>query len=220
MFIRVAASLPASLPPSTCPQPFESDKRSRFPPLASAVLRGQDVIITLSDESTRQGTVHNVDPINFTVALLKVRPSARRWHPPPPPSPGRADTKRRRSCGGGTFWRARISRRRLTPPPTPPSPPHPQPPPPPIKGSNGASPRTPRDPLPRAARAARSLPTAAPGHPEHPRGAPRAERASSETRRIFLGSTDPDSSLPPPEIPAVPSARRRSAPCASSPGTP
>lgn len=92
------------------------------------------------------------------------------------------------------------------PSPDAPDPPHPQPPPPLIKGSNGASPRTPRDPLP-PVRAARALPTAAPGHPEHPRGAPRAERASSEARRIFLGSTDFDSSLPPPEIPAVPSAK-------------
>ena len=59
-----------------------------FRPSPPQSLRGQDVIITLSDESTRQGTVHNVDPINFTVALLKVRPSARRWHSPHPPLEG------------------------------------------------------------------------------------------------------------------------------------
>ena len=63
-------------------------------------LRGQDVIITLSDESTRQGTVHNVDPINFTVALLKVRPSARRRRFAPTLPWKWRRRKRRRSCGG------------------------------------------------------------------------------------------------------------------------
>ena len=35
-------------------------------------LVGQEVVITLFDNSTRTGTVQNVDPVNFSVALLKV----------------------------------------------------------------------------------------------------------------------------------------------------
>jgi len=36
-------------------------------------LLGQEVVVTLGDTSTRTGIVYNVDPVNFSVALLKVR---------------------------------------------------------------------------------------------------------------------------------------------------
>lgn len=36
-------------------------------------LLGQEVVLTLADGSSRTGTVYTVDPINFSVALLKVR---------------------------------------------------------------------------------------------------------------------------------------------------
>jgi len=39
-------------------------------------LLGQEVVLTLADGSPRTGTVYTVDPINFSVALLKVRPPA------------------------------------------------------------------------------------------------------------------------------------------------
>lgn len=37
-------------------------------------LLGQEVVITLGDASTRQGTMFNVDPVNLSVALRKPRP--------------------------------------------------------------------------------------------------------------------------------------------------
>jgi len=36
-------------------------------------LLGQEVVVTLGDASTRTGIVYNVDPVNFSVALLKPR---------------------------------------------------------------------------------------------------------------------------------------------------
>ena len=46
---------------------------------AHQALLGQDVVLTLADGTTRTGTVYTVDPVNFSVALLKVR------EPPPFP---------------------------------------------------------------------------------------------------------------------------------------
>jgi len=43
------------------------------PPLPHQALLGQEVVVTLGDASTRTGIVYNVDPVNFSVALLKVR---------------------------------------------------------------------------------------------------------------------------------------------------
>ena len=43
------------------------------PPLPHQALLGQEVVVTLGDTSTRTGIVYNVDPVNFSVALLKVR---------------------------------------------------------------------------------------------------------------------------------------------------
>ena len=42
-----------------------------FPPTHQALL-GQEVVVTLGDASTRTGIVYTVDPVNFSVALLKV----------------------------------------------------------------------------------------------------------------------------------------------------
>ena len=49
--------------------------------------------MTLGDASTRTGIVYTVDPVNFSVALLKVRRNTRRqttgvpWETPPPVRP-------------------------------------------------------------------------------------------------------------------------------------
>ena len=43
------------------------------PSLPHQALLGQEVVVTLGDTSTRTGIVYNVDPVNFSVALLKVR---------------------------------------------------------------------------------------------------------------------------------------------------
>jgi hypothetical protein len=59
-----------------------------FPPTHQALL-GQEVVVTLGDASTRTGIVYTVDPVNFSVALLKVRRNTRRqttgvpWETPP-----------------------------------------------------------------------------------------------------------------------------------------
>eukprot|EP00227_Mantoniella_beaufortii_P009496 CAMPEP_0197595432 /NCGR_PEP_ID=MMETSP1326-20131121/22854_1 /TAXON_ID=1155430 /ORGANISM="Genus nov. species nov., Strain RCC2288" /LENGTH=187 /DNA_ID=CAMNT_0043161793 /DNA_START=217 /DNA_END=777 /DNA_ORIENTATION=- len=48
---------------------------SALNPAHLKALLGQEVVITLADGSTRTGTVYTVDPVNFTVALLKPRRS-------------------------------------------------------------------------------------------------------------------------------------------------
>ena len=55
-----------------------------FPPTHQALL-GQEVVVTLGDASTRTGIVYTVDPVNFSVALLKV---------------GGTHADRRRGCRG------------------------------------------------------------------------------------------------------------------------
>ena len=66
------------------PFPDCSSRRRKFPPPAARALTaspplphqallGQEVVVTLGDTSTRTGIVYNVDPVNFSVALLKVR---------------------------------------------------------------------------------------------------------------------------------------------------
>ena len=56
---------------------------SPFPSLFQQSLLGQEVVITLGDASTRQGTMFNVDPVNLSVALRKVRRCLYRSRPSP-----------------------------------------------------------------------------------------------------------------------------------------
>lgn len=84
---------PISRPPKNKISPPTAGAHRRppvplFPPTHQALL-GQEVVVTLGDASTRTGIVYTVDPVNFSVALLKVRRNTRRqttgvpWETPP-----------------------------------------------------------------------------------------------------------------------------------------
>jgi hypothetical protein len=67
---------PISRPPKNKISPPTAGAHRRppvplFPPTHQALL-GQEVVVTLGDASTRTGIVYTVDPVNFSVALLKV----------------------------------------------------------------------------------------------------------------------------------------------------
>ena len=62
----------SSRPPKNIPPP-SAMALTVSPPLPHQALLGQEVVVTLGDASTRTGIVYNVDPVNFSVALLKVR---------------------------------------------------------------------------------------------------------------------------------------------------
>lgn len=73
---------PISRPPKNKISPPTAGTHRRppvplFPPTHQALL-GQEVVVTLGDASTRTGIVYTVDPVNFSVALLKVRTHAGR----------------------------------------------------------------------------------------------------------------------------------------------
>lgn len=69
-------------------------------PLRAQSLIGQEVVITLEDASTRRGTVYNVDPVNFCVALLKVRAPPRRGPSGPRAFDRRDDVRKTAAVGG------------------------------------------------------------------------------------------------------------------------
>ena len=85
----VVSPAPISRPPKNKISPPTAGAHRRppvplFPPTHQALL-GQEVVVTLGDASTRTGIVYTVDPVNFSVALLKV---------------GGTHADRRRGCRG------------------------------------------------------------------------------------------------------------------------
>lgn len=85
----VSPGPPISRPPKNKISPPTAGAHRRppvplFPPTHQALL-GQEVVVTLGDASTRTGIVYTVDPVNFSVALLKV---------------GGTHADRRRGCRG------------------------------------------------------------------------------------------------------------------------